>query len=88
MGWVKTVCCWIKSDFRFSNVLVYNNFPWTENPTIRQKELVVEAAQMVFDARVEFSESSLSELNDPITMPPSLARAYQSLDKAVDSCYR
>ncbi len=88
MAWVKTVCGRIKSDFRYSNEIVYNNFPWPKSVTDRQKEKVEAAAQKVLDVRLEFPESSLADLYDPITMPPSLVRAHQVLDKAVDSCYR
>jgi len=88
MAWVKTVCGRLESRFRYSNVLVYNNFPWPETATDRQKENIETAAQKVLDARLEFPESSLADLYDPITMPPSLTKAHQVLDKAVDSCYR
>ncbi|MGN6401055.1 MAG: class I SAM-dependent DNA methyltransferase [Flavisolibacter sp.] len=86
--WVKFTCGRIKSDYRYSNVLVYNNFPWPESPTEKQTKAVEEAAQAVLDARAQFPNSSLADLYDPNTMPPVLVKAHQQLDKAVDLCYR
>jgi hypothetical protein len=88
MTWVKYVCGRLKSDFRYSNSLVYNNFPWPEASTEKQKAAVEEAAQAVLDARAQFPNSSLADLYDPNTMPPVLVKAHQQLDKAVDLCYR
>ncbi|MEO6219437.1 MAG: type IIL restriction-modification enzyme MmeI, partial [Ginsengibacter sp.] len=75
--------------------LVYNNFPWPENPTDKQTKAVEEAAQAVLDARLLFQNppsggrgASLADLYDPNTMPPVLVKAHQQLDKAVDLCYR
>ncbi|MEJ7673673.1 MAG: type IIL restriction-modification enzyme MmeI [Chitinophagaceae bacterium] len=68
--------------------IVYNNFPWAENPTEKQIKAVEEAAQNVLDVRAKFPESSLADLYDPNTMPPELVKAHQALDKAVDLCYR
>lgn len=88
MTWVKYTCGRIKSDFRYSNEIVYNNFPWPENPHEKQKEAVEMAAQGILDVRAQFPESSLAVLYDPNTMPPALVKAHQALDKAVDLCYR
>jgi hypothetical protein len=88
MTWVKYVCGRLKSDFRYSNSLVYNNFPWPESLTDKQKAAVEKAAQEVLDARAMFPDSSLADLYDPKTMPPALVKAHQALDKAVDLCYR
>lgn len=88
MTWVKYVCGRLKSDYRYSKDIVYNNFPWPENPTEKQIKAVEEAAQAVLDARAQFPDSSLADLYDPNTMPPSLVKAHQQLDKAVDLCYR
>ena len=86
--WVKNVCGRIKSDYRYSNDIVYNNFPWPENPSEKQIKTVEEAAQKVLDTRTKFPGSSLADLYDPLTMPPELVKAHQELDKAVDLCYR
>ena len=88
MSWVKYTCGRLKSDYRYSKDIVYNNFPWPENPTDKQKQAVETAAQAVLDARLQFPESSLADLYDPNTMPPALVKAHQQLDKAVDNCYR
>jgi hypothetical protein len=88
MGWVKYVCGRLESRFRYSKDIVYNNFPWPENPTQKQKQKVEDAAQKVLDVRAKFPESSLADLYDPNTMPPELVKAHQALDKAVDLCYR
>jgi hypothetical protein len=88
MAWVKQVCGRIKSDFRYSNDIVYNNFPWPEKPTDKQRKLVEEKAQKVLEVRKEFPNSSLADLYDPLTMPPTLVKAHQELDKVVDLCYR
>jgi hypothetical protein len=88
MTWVKYVCGRMKSDFRYSNSLVYNNFPWPENPTEKQIRIIEEKARKVLDARAEFSGSSLADLYNPLTMPPALMKAHNELDKAVDLAYR
>ncbi len=88
MTWVKYVCGRLESRYRYSNSIVYNNYPWPEHVTDKQKESVEAAAQRVLDARAEFPGSSLADLYDPLTMPPALVKAHQALDKAVDLCYR
>jgi len=88
MSWMRSVCGRMKSDYIYSNAIVYNNFPWPENPTEKQKQNVEAAAQNVLDVRAKFPESSLADLYDPNTMPPELVKAHQVLDKAVDLCYR
>jgi len=88
MTWVKYVCGRMKSDYRYSNSVVYNNYPWPENPSDKQKEVIEKAAQKVLDARAEFPNSSLADLYDPLTMPPVLVKAHNELDKAVDLAYR
>jgi hypothetical protein len=88
MVWVKNMCGRIKSDYRYSNELVYNNYPFPENPNDKQVKAIETAAQKVLDARLEFPKSSLSDLYDPLTMPPALIKAHNELDKAVDLAYR
>lgn len=87
MSWVRTVCGRIKSDYRYSAGIVYNNFPWPENPTEKKKEKIEKCAQAVLDARAEFPDASLADLYDPLTMPPVLLKAHHALDKAVDAAY-
>lgn len=88
MSWVRTVGGRLKSDYRYSASIVYNNYPWPLNPTDKQKQAVEKAAQAVLDARAQYPTSSLADLYDPITMPPVLSKAHAALDKAVDLCYR
>lgn len=87
MSWMKYTCGRLKSDFRYSKDVVYNNFPWPENPTEKQTQTIEAAAQAVLDARAQFPESSLADIYDPLTMPPVLLKAHQALDKAVDAAY-
>lgn len=88
MAWVKYVCGRLKSDFRYSNTIVYNNYPWPENPNEKQVKAIETAAQKVLDVRTEFPNSSLADLYDPLTMPPALVKAHNELDKVVDLAYR
>ncbi|MBK9419563.1 MAG: class I SAM-dependent DNA methyltransferase [Flavobacteriales bacterium] len=87
MAWTSVVCGRMKSDFRYTPS-VYNNFPWPEQATTAQQATVESAAQGVLDARAQFPTASLADLYDPLTMPPALVKAHQTLDKAVDQCYR
>lgn len=88
MVWVKNMCGRIKSDYRYSNELVYNNYPFPDNPNEKQIKVIETAAQKVLDARLQFPNSSLADLYDPLTMPPALVKAHNELDKAVDLAYR
>ena len=88
MVWMKYTCGRMKSDYNYSNSIVYNNYPWPKNPSDKNLKAVEEKAQKVLDVRAEFSGSSLADLYDPLTMPPKLVKAHQQLDKAVDLCYR
>ncbi|MBK6945588.1 MAG: class I SAM-dependent DNA methyltransferase [Flavobacteriales bacterium] len=87
-AWMRNVCGRMKSDYRYSKDIVYNNYPWPEQPTAAQKATVEKAAQGVLDARAQFPKASLADLYDPLTMPPALLKAHHALDKAVDKCYR
>lgn len=87
MAWMRYVAGRLKSDYNYSNTLVYNNFPWPEDPTPKQKENVETAAQAVLDIREKYPDSSLADLYDPLLTPPDLLKAHQTLDRAVDACY-
>lgn len=87
MSWVRYVGGKLKSDYRYSKDLVYNNFPWPD-ANDKDKEDIAEKAQAVLDAREQFPNSTLADLYDPNTMPPVLLKAHQALDKAVDKAYR
>ena len=83
MVWTGYVCGRLESRFQYSASIVYNNYPWPENPSEKQIKAVEDAAQKVLDTRALFPKSSLAVLYDPLTMPPALVKAHQALDKAV-----
>ena len=87
MTWMKYVCGRLKSDYRYSNKIVYNNFPWPLNPSEKQKDKVKDLAQKVLDVRAKYPDCSLAILYNPETMPADLTKAHNELDKAVDACY-
>ena len=91
MAWVRQVCGRLKSDYRYSGSMVYNNFPWP-NPTPEQRERVEEKAKAVLVAREPHLPpkglATLADLYDPLSMPPALAKAHADLDRAVEKCYR
>lgn len=88
MAWVRQIGGRLKSDYRYSNKLIYNNYPWPESPSQKQINSVEQAAQAVLGARAEFPGATLSDLYNPLAMPPKLVKAHSDLDKAVDLCYR
>jgi hypothetical protein len=88
MAWVATVTGRLKSDYRYSSKVAYNNFPWPTDATDAQRLKVEECAQAVLAAREQFPGSTLADLYDPISMPPALAKAHADLDRAVDRSYR
>lgn len=86
MSWMRTVTGRLKSDYRYSNTLTYNNFPWP-SPTVVQTEKIKKTAQGILEARALYPNSSLADLYDPLTMPPELRKAHQLNDKAVMQAY-
>lgn len=86
MAWMRTVCGRLKSDYRYSKDIVYNNFPWC-TPTDEQKAKIEKTAQGILDARELYPECSLADLYDDLTMPPELRKAHQENDKAVMEAY-
>jgi hypothetical protein len=87
MAWVRYVCGRLKSDYRYSKDIVYNNYPWPSDLNEKQRMTIEEAAQAVLDARAAHPQASLADLYDPVVMPPDLRKAHQALDKAVDAAY-
>ncbi len=87
MAWMRQICGRIKSDYRYSNNLVYNNFPFPKDPSLRQRERVETAAQAVFHVRAKFPEATLADLYAPNTMPKELLDAHRAVDASVDACY-
>lgn len=86
MAWMRTVCGRLKSDYSYSNTIVYNNFPWPA-PTAPQKQQIEQTAQGILDARALYPDSSLADLYDPLTMPPELRKAHTRNDIAVMKAY-
>ena len=86
MAWVRAVCGRIKSDYRYSKDVVYNNFPWP-TPADAQKAKIEQTAQAILDARALYPDCSLADLYDEVTMPPELRKAHQQNDKAVMQAY-
>ncbi|MBR4630628.1 MAG: SAM-dependent DNA methyltransferase [Treponema sp.] len=86
MAWMRAVCGRLKSDYNYSNTIVYNNFPWC-NPTDEQKAKIEKTAQAILDARALFPDASLADLYDELGMPPELRKAHRENDKAVMAAY-
>ncbi len=86
MAWMRAVCGRLKSDYRYSKDVVYNNFPWP-TPTDEQKARIEQTAQAILDARELYPDCSLADLYDEATMPPELRKAHQQNDKAVMQAY-
>ena len=86
MAWMRVVCGRLKSDYRYSKDIVYNNFPWCQ-PTEEQKARIEQTAQTILDARAKYPDCSLADLYDEVTMPPELRRAHQENDRAVMAAY-
>jgi hypothetical protein len=91
-AWMRYTCGRLKSDYSYSNTIVYNNFPWPgfagQQLSDKHSNAIEQAAQCVLDARTKFPSSSLADLYDPLTMPQVLLKAHQKLDAAVDAAYQ
>ena len=86
MAWMRAVCGRLKSDYRYSKDVVYNNFPWP-TPTDQQRAKIEQTAQAILDARALYPDASLADLYDETTMPPELRKAHQQNDRAVMQAY-
>ena len=86
MAWMRAVCGRLEMRYRYSNTIVYNNFPWC-TPTDEQKAKIEKTAQGILDARALYPDCSLADLYDELTMPPELRKAHQENDKAVMEAY-
>jgi hypothetical protein len=94
-AWMRTVCGRLKSDYRYSNTVVYNNFPFLENVKPATKKKIESAAQQILDARKTEEEvcakqnqkCSLAMLYAINGMPSDLVKAHTALDRAVDHAY-
>jgi len=87
MAWVRYTCGRLESRYRYSKDIVYNNFPWPDNPSDKQTKAIETEAHTVLDTRAKFPKASLADLYDPDTIPPALVKAHQALDRAVDAAY-
>ncbi|MBR3091965.1 MAG: methylase [Bacteroidaceae bacterium] len=86
MAWMRAVCGRLKSDYRYSKDIVYNNFPWPK-PTESQRQKIEQTARAILDARALYPDSSLADLYDELTMPPKLRKAHQANDRALMEAY-
>ena len=86
MAWMRAVCGRLKSDYRYSKDIVYNNFPWPTT-TEELKKRIEQTAQAILDARALYPDSSLADLYDELTMPAELRKAHQDNDRAVMQAY-
>ena len=90
-AWLQNVGGRLKSDFRYSAGIVYNNFPWPTLPKPAAQAPIETAAQNILDDRTKLQSgdhpATLADLYDPLTMPPELLKAHQKLDAAVDKAY-
>ena len=91
MAWMRAVCGRLKSDYRYSKDIVYNNFPWpgvkTPQCDVSTKSRIEKTAQAILDARALYPDSSLADLYDETLMPPKLRRAHRANDEAVMAAY-
>lgn len=87
-AWMRTVCGRLKSDYRYSGGVVYNDFVWPE-PSDSQREEVERCARAVLDARAAQEGATLADMYDPDneTFFPELMRAHRELDASVEACY-
>ena len=93
-AWMRAVCGRLKSDYRYSKDIVYNNFPWPDvlqdgrkMHASRVRSDIEQSAQAILDARAKYPDSSLADLYDEITMPPDLRKAHEANDLAVMQAY-
>lgn len=86
MAWVRTICGRLRNDYRYSNSIVYNNFPWPQ-ASKAQREKITATGQAIIKARASHSDASLADLYDPVSMPIDLREAHEANDKAVDAAY-
>ncbi len=87
MAWMRQICGRMKSDYRYSNNLVYNNFSWSENVSVKKIKEIENTAKLILSIRKKY-KSSLADLYNPLSMPKDLLQAHKKLDRLVDRCYR
>ena len=87
MAWVRVVCGRMKSDYRYSIEIVYNNFPWPQNISEEQRNKISASAREILNARMNHPTSTLKQLYDPSMMPSDLVDAHRKNDRAVIEAY-
>jgi hypothetical protein len=85
-AWIRAVAGRLESRYRYSNEIVYNNFPWPD-PTNKQYKKIEKSAQKILNSRENYPDSTLADLYDPLTMPTDLYGAHKENDRAVDLAY-
>lgn len=88
MAWVRQICGRLTGRFRYSNNIVYNNFPWPKEPNPQQIIKVENAVKELLGMRKKYENTPLGDLYNPILMPKELTLAHRKIDVAVDRCYR
>ena len=86
MAWMRIVCGRLKSDYRYSANIVYNNFPWPA-PTEEQKARIEQTAQAILDARQLYADASFADLYGNLIIFPELTKAHRANDAAVMEAY-
>ena len=86
MAWVRTVASRLKSDYSYGTTTVYNTFPWCK-PTDKQRRTIEQSAKKILDVRANYSDATLADLYDPLSMPKDLRDAHKKNDRAVASAY-
>ena len=87
MAWMRAVCGRLKSDYRYSKDVVYNNFPWPA-PTEEQKAKIEQTAQAILDARSLYPDATFAEMyGEHIYLFPEVLTAHQNNDRAVMQAY-
>lgn len=85
-AWMRVVCGRLKSDFRYSKDIVYNNFPWP-HPSDSQREKIEQSAQMILDARDRYLDASMADLYGNLILFPELMKVHRANDAAVMEAY-
>lgn len=86
MAWQRTVGGKLESRLRFSNTVVWNNFPVPELDT-QQRDAIIGAGRGVLAARDAYPDRSLADHYHPLAMDPGLLKAHGALDRAVDMAF-
>ena len=86
-AWMRAVCGRLESRYRYSNTIVYNNYPWPTAISKEHKQAIETAGQVLLDARAKHEGKSLAWMYNPETMPVNIQAAHDAIDEAVDLAY-